>query len=88
MTDLPELPKASIRYFLTVPTAAQLSGWHLIRLPRCAVCFDETHDYKNGHASCIQICGHYLAMNPEQRGRWEFATSEDARTKPMTREQP
>jgi hypothetical protein len=86
--ELPNLPKASIRYFLAVPTAAQLPGWHIIRLPRCATCYDEVHDYKNGIAHCVPIEGLYRAMELEQRERWDAAERFDSETKPLTREQP
>lgn len=88
MTKPPELPTTAIRFFLAVPTAAQLPGWHRIRLPRCANCFDETHDYRNGVAHCGATRGQYRAMADEQRERWDAAERLDLKTKPLTREQP
>lgn len=82
-----ELPKAKpLRFFLAVPT--MLTGRHVIRLPRCSRCFDEVHDLEDGSATCVTVRGPYRAMDADQRSRWEHAVSEDARTKPMTREQP
>jgi hypothetical protein len=86
--ELPDLPKTSIRYFLAVPTAAQLPGWHIIRLPRCATCYDEVHDYKNGIAHCVPIEGTFRAMDSDLRERWDAAERFDAEMKPATREQP
>lgn len=79
---------AKVRFFLAVPTMAQLQGKHVIRLPRCGVCFDEVHDYQHGAAHCVAITGTYRAMDHDQLARWEAAERADDAAKAETREQP
>ena len=59
-------------------------GLELIRLPRCARCYDETHDYSFGHAYCIpaELTVHrhqqeYKPMTCEQLTRWQEAEQEE-----------
>lgn len=63
-----------ISFYNAVPSHP---GIELIRLPRCAKCFDETHDYSFGHAYCIPVdlAVHrqqpaYRPMSAEQMAKW------------------
>lgn len=70
-----------IDFFSCVPT---FPGITVIRLPRCARCYDETHDYSFGHAYCIptELYVHkhqqeYKPMNVDQLARWQDAEREE-----------
>jgi hypothetical protein len=79
MTKLPDTPRP--RFFLAVPT--MLAGRHVIRLPRCANCFDEVHDFHGGAAHCCPIAGQYRAMDDEVRARWNAAEATDQQTRQL-----
>jgi hypothetical protein len=75
--ELPDLPVTAIRRYERVPSIA---GRALIRLPRCAVCFDEIHDYRDGVAYCAPIDGEYRPMDDAQLRRWNEADQDDKAT--------
>lgn len=81
MTDLPDPPSMVIDYHETIPTHPGVS---LIRLPRCAKCYDETHDYSFGKAFCIpselSSVSHpmqYERMTDKQLDAWSRAERDD-----------
>ncbi|KAA6459642.1 hypothetical protein DYQ86_16110 [Acidobacteria bacterium AB60] len=80
MLDLPQLPKTTIQAFDTVPS---FPGRALISLPRCGKCYEMTHDYRDGKASCILTPGQYSAMDDKTLTDWHFAEACDRQTKPL-----
>lgn len=58
----------------------------LVRLPRCALCYEQIHRYEKGHAFCTAVQGHYRRMDNETAARWDQAEAEDRATRKIDRE--